>query len=141
MIPIPTNIPWKLIGTIAAALVLAAVLWWVGNRIRVSYEAEAERDQAKAELKTEREQNSANLVKIADRVDSTERITKGLSTRVAGIDLKFNGLQLSVPPPANLIQTKEKPGEPCPVASIGPQFFGVYNAAGTEGGVTESETR
>lgn len=138
---LPTNIPWKLIGTITAGLVLAAVLWWIGNRIRVSYEAEAERDQARAELKTEREQNTANLAKVADRVDVTEQIAKGLSTRVAGIDLKFNGLQLSVPPPANLIQTKEKPGEPCPVVAAGPEFFRVYNAAGTEGGVTESETR
>jgi hypothetical protein len=43
-------IPYRLIAYGAAAIALIAILWWVQARIRVSYQAEQERDAAVANL-------------------------------------------------------------------------------------------
>lgn len=136
-----TGIPWKLIGIVAAAALLTWAGVWVTHRIQVSYQAELERDAALADLTTEREQNAANIGKIAGRITFTEALGKDLSAKLAGIDDRFNHLRFELPLPENLIQSKEKPGDPCPAVSIGPEYFRVFNAAATEGAVTESETR
>lgn len=39
-----TGIPWKLIGIVAGAAAVAAILWWTQSRIRISYQAEQQRD-------------------------------------------------------------------------------------------------
>lgn len=40
------GIPWKLIGIVAGAAAIVAVLWWTQSRIRISYQAEQQRDAA-----------------------------------------------------------------------------------------------
>lgn len=64
----PFPIPWRLIGYAAAALVLVLSLLWVGKRIRVSYQAEQERDTAVANLATYR-----NAVETAARVAAAQK--------------------------------------------------------------------
>lgn len=73
------SLSFKVIGYLLAAAALAGALWWVGNRIRVSYEAELERDAARAELKQEREQNAANLKVLADGAATNRQISLDLA--------------------------------------------------------------
>lgn len=136
---IPTGIPWKLIGYGAAALVLVIALGWVGNRIRVSYEAEVRADTAEAALKDERAQNTANIGKIAGRVGFVNALGKDLSGRLGAIDDRFNHLRFELPPPEALIQKKEVAGDPCPHVGLSADFVRMWNAASTEAGLAEPQ--
>lgn len=142
MIPFADRaIPWRLIGIGLAALVLGAALLWVGHRVRVSYEAEIRADQAEAALKEEREQNAVNIRAIAQDIADNERDRGYLARRFDAIDQRFDGLQLSLLEPAKLIQSTEVPGAPCPRVGLSPMAVSVYNAAATEAGSAEAETR
>jgi hypothetical protein len=134
-------IPRRLIGVGVGVLALAGVLWWAQGRIRVSYQAELERDAAKSELKAEREQNAANIGAIAQDIADREVDAGKLFGRLDEINARFDGLQLNLPPPAALVQRSEVPGEPCPRVGISPDFVGVWNSAATEAGPAEAETR
>lgn len=139
---IPLNvIPWRLIGILVGVGLLAAALWWVTNRIRVSYEAEAQRDAARAELVTERAQNAANIGKIATDLSEREAAAGLLLGRMDALDARFNGLLLNLPPPDKLVSSQEVPGAPCPRVSIGPEFFRVFNEAGAPAGAGPAEAQ
>lgn len=91
-------IPWKLIGYLAAAAALAGILWWVQGRIRVSYQAELERDAAIATHRTyvdavqasaaiaagKLERDQQNDVEFAGRITALENDNAELSRILAG---------------------------------------------------------
>lgn len=65
-----TGIPWRLIGIVAAAALLAWAGIWVTGRIRVSYQAELERDTAiatHADYKAKAEKAAAEASALAER--------------------------------------------------------------------------
>jgi hypothetical protein len=134
-------IPWRLVGALAGAALILWAAWWVTNRIRISYQAELERDAAQAELKTEREQNAANIGAIAQDIADRESDAGKFFGRFDAIEARFDGLQLNMPQPAALVQKAEVPGEPCPRVGVSSDFVGVFNSASTEAGSAEAKAR
>lgn len=62
-------IPWKLIGYVAAAAVVMTILWWTQSRIRVSYQAELERDNERAEYVAYRDAVQASAAIAAGKLE------------------------------------------------------------------------
>lgn len=99
-------IPWRLIGIGAAALVLAAVLWWVQARIRVSYQAEQERDTAIASLSAyQASVETAARVAAAQQL-SDQKADAALVARLGSLESDNEALRRAL---ARIPSTTEKP--------------------------------
>lgn len=118
-----TDIPWKLIGYGAAALIIGLILW----RVHAWREGYLERDQAVSDLAAyqdsvaEREKQEAE-----DRKSADARIL-ALSVRLETAQGTIEGLR------KQLIQSlvhSEKPAKDgkCDDPRIGPDYISVYNA-------------
>jgi hypothetical protein len=127
MIPLPA-FSWKLVAKIAAVLAVLLVLWWVQARIRVSYQAEAERDAAKAAL-TQYEAAVAEREKkaTAERARAALR-SAGLAVTLAKVSGEIEALRSQ---PIQSVVYREKPaqGGVCRDPRIGPEWVGVWNQA------------
>lgn len=128
-------VPWRLVGIIAGALLLI----WIGHRVRVSYTAEAERDEAREELVTERKQFAANIGAIAQDISENERERTQLATRLDAIDSRFDNLRIEFPDASQFVQTTEVPNAPCPRVGISAATVELWNRASTEAGLTEAK--
>jgi hypothetical protein len=125
MIPLPA-FSWKLVAKIAAVVAVLLILWWVQSRIRVSYQAEAERDAAKAALTqyeaavTAREKQAA-----AERARAALR-SAGLAVTVAKASGEIDALRNQH---VQSVVYREKPsqGGVCRDPRIGPEWVGVWN--------------
>jgi hypothetical protein len=134
-------VPWRLIGAGLAIVALAGAVLWVGHRVRQSYTLEHQRDAALADLKTEREQNAANIGAIAQDIHESESERGALALRLDAIDKRFGNVLVTLPKPETLVQKKESPDAPCPRESIGPVAVELWNATATEAGSSEASTR
>jgi hypothetical protein len=132
-------VPWRLVGALVGVGLLAWGALWLAGRVRISYQAEIERDTARAELKTEREQNAANIGAIAQDIADGERDRGALISRLDAIDHRFGSFLVGLPKPEKLIQKVEVPGEPCPRVGLSPASVELWNRSATEAGLAEAE--
>lgn len=100
------GIPWKLIGIAAGALALTAILWWVQARIRVSYQAEQQRDAAIANLSSYQAsvETAARLAAVQQAAD--QKADAALASRMDALQADNEALRRAV---SRIPSTVEKP--------------------------------
>jgi len=122
---------------VAAALVVLALAGWLAHTFSTWREKAGERDAAVAELKQVRTQADANLKAIAQDIAEDRQGRIDFAAAMAHIDSQFAGIV--IPTPAQLVQSKEMPGEPCKRDSLGPDFMRVWNSSGAAAGPAEDK--
>lgn len=108
---------------IAAALAILGLLWGavhVWNKAQRLDVVEAEY----AQFKADRQKFDKDL---AERDTRAERRSEKLATTVEGVRVVLADLRAN--PPTNTVKYVQKPGDPCPVASIDEPWLRNYNAA------------
>lgn len=106
----PTEIPWKLLGYGIAALALAAVLWWVSSRIRVSYQAEQERDAAVANLAGYRESVETQARVAAAQQIKDQKNDAALTSRLAALEADSAALHRALMSIASTVERTDANG-------------------------------
>jgi uncharacterized membrane-anchored protein len=92
VIPLPA-FSWKLVAKIAAVLAVLLVLWWVQSRIRVSYQAEAERDAISATHAAYKAMAQAMAAAAAKRMEADAAADKAHTARVDVLNTENEGLR------------------------------------------------
>jgi hypothetical protein len=116
---IPT--PWRLIGIGVGVLVLLASLWWVQARIRVSYQAEQERDQAVAQHKAYRESVQAMAARTAQRMELDGIADTETAQRIESLEAESLRLAASLDRIPATVETPNENGTPR--VSINPRWW------------------
>lgn len=106
MIPIP----WRLVGYLAGAAALVMVLWWVQSRIRVSYQAEQQRDSAIASLTTFRESVARAARVAAAQRELDQKADAALNARMAALQAENEAIRRALTRLKATVETTDAQG-------------------------------
>lgn len=124
----------KIWAYVAALAILAGL---VGGLVHMAKKA-SRVDAAEARADAAENGRHDDMVEVVKRLDKDAEERKALNGRLDAIDKRFDDIH--IPEPGKLIQWKEKPGDPCPAVSIGPEFVSVFNQTSLETGSPAPET-
>lgn len=117
MIPIP----WKLVGAAVGVALLAAILWWVQARIRVSYQAEQERDAAVANHTAYKSLVEGAATRAAARMELDALADADMNAKIEALDDERRRLAAAV---SSIKPTVEKPdANGVPRVAIDPRWW------------------
>lgn len=118
------NLPWKLIAYGLAVLAVILLAW----RVHAWRDGYLARNAAVKALATEKAAHDADLLRVAQQQEQSERERLKLANDLDAIRAKFDNL----PPPKTVIVTKEVPIAPgqttCTVPRISPDWRLHWNA-------------
>lgn len=105
MIPL-AGLPWRLIAKGVGILLVVAGLWWAQARIRVSYQAEHERDAAIEQHAAYREAVQASAIRAVARMEIDAAADAETADRIEKLESEAAGLRLAA---SRIPSTVEKP--------------------------------
>lgn len=128
-VPFLGKVPWKLVGYGLAVLLVAIFVW----RVNVWHSGYLARKEAVAALATEKAAHEADMLKVAQEREQSEKDRAKLAMDLDAIRVRFADLQKQSP--RVTIRTVEVPIAPgqttCPVPRVSTDFVRVWNSAGT----------
>jgi hypothetical protein len=107
MIP---NIPWKLIGYGLAALAVVGILWWLQSRIRISYQAEQERDAAIEQHQSYKAAVQASAAVVAGKLARDQQDDADHSAKIEQLDAEADRLRAAASKPKPTVETTDENG-------------------------------
>ncbi len=115
----------RLIAYGLAGVALVAILWWVQSRIRVSYQAEQQRDAAVANLATFRRSVEQEARRAAEQQAVDRKEDQALTARLDALRGENEALSRALRRAASTVE-RPREGTTCPVIS---HHWGVCFAA------------
>jgi hypothetical protein len=109
---IPAAFPWKLAAGVAAAAVVAAVLWWAQARIRVSYQAEQERDAIAEQFGGYRELVESNAIRASARMELDGKADAETAVRIENLEVERARLARAVARIPSTVEVPDENGRP-----------------------------
>ncbi len=105
MIPLPA-FSWRLAGILAGVAVIALALWWAQGRIRISYQAEQERDAAVANLASYQLAVETAARVAAAQLAADQKADAAMASRLTALQAENEALRRAL---ARIPSTVEKP--------------------------------